>query len=296
MQCAKPIRLYNVDRALYPEGLVVGCGKCKLCRKKKKSEWALRLIQEMDYHTESSFVTFTYSDEFLPKNGSLRKDHIQLYYKKLRRAIEPKKIKHYTCGEYGDRYGRPHYHSIIFGESDRDIISSKWGYGHVDVGSVSIKSIRYVAGYIDKKFDGELEKEIYTDRGKESVFKLQSNGFGKDYLLENYEQIKDSGVITVMGVPISIPRYYLKLIEKNFPEEMPNIRERIRNDTLERQRYKNEDLIGHHATDDEMKLLWDTKVMDTEAYYKFLDMQRAEREQRKRNLEQKLNLKKRGKL
>ena len=69
MQCNKPVRIYNT----VPEGIEVPCGKCIACRIKKKSEWALRMLHELDSHQASQFITLTYDEDHVPKNLSLKK-------------------------------------------------------------------------------------------------------------------------------------------------------------------------------------------------------------------------------
>ena len=90
------------------------------------------------------------------------------------------------CGEYGDRFGRPHYHAIIFGLSqskrDKDLISSKWPFGRCYYGSAEPDSIRYVAQYIDKKFSGDLAQTEYDEKKRAPVFRVSSLGLGKAYL------------------------------------------------------------------------------------------------------------------
>lgn len=42
--------------------------------------------------------------------------------KRLRKYLEPVKVRFFACGEYGDNTYRPHYHLILFGcdfRSDR---------------------------------------------------------------------------------------------------------------------------------------------------------------------------------
>ena len=56
--------------------LQVPCGKCLACRIKKRQEWSMRCMHELDYWSRSSFLTLTYSDTHLPDNGSLSKRHL----------------------------------------------------------------------------------------------------------------------------------------------------------------------------------------------------------------------------
>ena len=97
----------------------------------------MRMIHELESFDCAVFVTLTYDDEHLPENASLVVSDLQKYIKRVRKECDKigKRIRYFACGEYGDRYGRPHYHAIIFGlsqsKSDKVIMDSKWPYGRV---------------------------------------------------------------------------------------------------------------------------------------------------------------------
>ena len=67
MTCEKPIIIFKgLDPVLYPDGLKVPCGKCLLCRIRRKSEWTDRLTHELGYHDGALFVTLTYDPAYVP--------------------------------------------------------------------------------------------------------------------------------------------------------------------------------------------------------------------------------------
>ena len=35
--------------------------------------------------------------------------------KKLRGRLSPKRVRYFHCGEYGEKFSRPHYHVCLFG-------------------------------------------------------------------------------------------------------------------------------------------------------------------------------------
>lgn len=112
-------------------------------------------MHEARMHTHNCFLTLTYSDEHLPKDGNLDHRDFQLFLKKLREAAtfppRPKGgegggegkihtstwlihrgplkgtrvapytamarpvLKYHMCGEYGPTTSRQHYHANIFG-------------------------------------------------------------------------------------------------------------------------------------------------------------------------------------
>ena len=86
-----------------------------MCRIALSREWATRVLHESDYWDHSCFTTLTYNNEHLPKDGSLHKDELQKFFKRLRKYLGDRKMKYFACGEYGDEGHRPHYHAILFG-------------------------------------------------------------------------------------------------------------------------------------------------------------------------------------
>lgn len=213
MQCIHPFWVSK-------EHLSVPCGKCIACRIARAREWSTRLIHELGSHKKAVFVTLTYNDENLPADNSLSIREAQLFMKRLRKAVEPERLKYYITGEYGDNFGRPHYHAIVFGlgdnEDDQKTIERTWNKGYVYCGSVTYDSCRYVADYIMKKYDGKKAKDVYGD--KQVPFSKISKGIGKDFAMGQAEYIKGRMGITHRGIEVGIPRYYKKVLEIG-PEE-----------------------------------------------------------------------------
>ena len=74
-------------------GMVVPCGKCMACRVKRTMEWSVRILDEASYYKTNTFLTLTYNDENLPKDGSLSKEEVQKYLKRLRERLDGREIK-----------------------------------------------------------------------------------------------------------------------------------------------------------------------------------------------------------
>lgn len=221
MKCASPLKLYpktemfRYDHKLYLEKYPLGymevpCGKCLSCRIARAREWALRLQHEREYWESACFLTLTYSDENLPSNGSISKSVLQLFFKRLRKKIHPGRIRYYACGEYGEKFGRPHYHAIIYGLPIDYDFASVWPYGLTHSGFVSYDSCRYVAQYIDKKYYGEKAEEVYLSKGLEVPFQISSQGLGLRYALSDSDRIIKNLFIPSRGKKVGIPRYYKK--------------------------------------------------------------------------------------
>nr|WAE43395.1 MAG: replication initiator protein [Microviridae sp.] len=194
------------------------CGRCTACRINRTREWATRITHELSYWEYSSFVTLTYNNENINKEMSLKKRDLQLFFKRLRKTLGKEKIKYYACGEYGENFGRPHYHAIIFGiQSNDKRIKDSWPAGFVRCGSVTYESARYVAGYIQKKYNGKLAEEVYGN--KERPFQLQSQGLGKQWALDNETGLIENLGLTINGKKTTMPRYYRKILGDKITEE-----------------------------------------------------------------------------
>lgn len=111
-------------------------------------------------HAKCAFVTLTYEEKSHPPGGILVKRHPQLFLKKLRKAVYPTKVRYYYCAEYGETYGRPHYHFALFGlgPEDQETILKAWNRGLIHVGDLTHDSAQYVAQYVTKKMNHSEEK------------------------------------------------------------------------------------------------------------------------------------------
>ncbi len=88
--------------------------------------------------------------------------------KRFRRAVQPRLIRFYLVGEYGDKTLRPHYHIALFGAplSDHIQIEKTWKHGHVHIGDLTPQSAAYLCGYVTKKIvslEGRLAKTIHPE-------------------------------------------------------------------------------------------------------------------------------------
>lgn len=106
------------DGEIFPMYITVPCGKCALCRDKKRREWSFRALCENRYScSEPLFLTLTYNQQHLPARGVF-KEELQLFMKRLRIHLDRLGLEHnlryFACAEYGSKSGRPHYHMILW--------------------------------------------------------------------------------------------------------------------------------------------------------------------------------------
>lgn len=181
MRCVNPyVTNWGSEHVAFP------CGQCPVCRQKKASEWALRLMFESRLYSldNIAFVTLTYSPEHLPENYSLVPSDLSSFVKRLRKHLSVRnapKIRFFGCGEYGDKRSRPHYHLLIFGlnKKDWDCIQKSWHYGLIDIqrphSTGSVES--YVAGYVSKK-----QPKVHYGKDRSAPFHRQSKGIGWNFV------------------------------------------------------------------------------------------------------------------
>jgi hypothetical protein len=198
------------------------------------------MIHEAEMHDENTFITLTYDDDHLPYGGSLQLRHFQLFLKKLRRKYDDRRISFFHCGEYGDRFSRPHYHAILFGFDFPDkelfsrdgagatwtseILTKLWNRGHCLIGDVSFESCAYVARYVTKKVTGKDAEWYYTRTDEHGVVVSEvrpeyatmsrNPGIGERWFREYSSDIYPYDEVVINGHPAKPPRYYDRLAEK----------------------------------------------------------------------------------
>jgi hypothetical protein len=212
---------------LAPYKGVFRCGSCLPCKIKRINTWSVRLMHELaSFDGKGVFVTLTYKE--LYEGQSVEKKELQDFFKLLRYHLKGRKIKYFSCGEYGERYQRPHYHAIIFGLDifDSELITEVWQkkptHGFVKVGTVTPASCKYVVGYINKWSKVDLPVNL------NKPFQLISQGFGKDYALEHSDFIHKHLAILKDGKEVPIPRYYRKKLDISFnADEYPVLAQRL---------------------------------------------------------------------
>lgn len=196
--------------------LQLPCGKCNGCRADQAMEWAVRLYHESLLHKQCSFLTLTYDDDHLPDDGKINKRHLQLFFKRMRRAGY--KLRYFACGEYGEQTHRPHYHAIIFGQ---DFINEKsdlsadlyenlrvtrlWGHGQVVIGTPSPGAFFYVAGYCHKKI------------GDSDTFTVMSTvpALGYEFFVKYRDDMIRNETVICEGREFPIPKAYFRMDNKS---------------------------------------------------------------------------------
>lgn len=189
----------------------VPCGQCYMCKKEKARKWSFRCLYEAMEHEENYFLTLTYDDEHLPKDGMLKKKDLQDFFKRLRHYSQ---FRYFACGEYGEKGGRPHYHVLAFGlHLERlikftggnmplyrsELLEKLWPFGFVSVGIARPSACgNYIAKYTIKQDHGKgflvmsrkpgigfepMLREVMEDNPNPNAWKMLTLGDGRGNVL-----------------------------------------------------------------------------------------------------------------
>ncbi|UPW41250.1 replication initiator protein [Sigmofec virus UA08Rod_4769] len=157
----------------------------------------------------------------------------------LLKDFKPKSIRCMHCGEYGEKYGRPHHHAILFGFQFPDltpiyengkkyytsaILTKLWPFGIHRIGECTYNSCAYVSRYVTKKMNCSNSNEYYNGRKPEYVTYSTKPVLGANYFLKNHEEIVNCQEISV---------YADKLYKCHMPKSYDNLYKKINKDKYE---------------------------------------------------------------
>lgn len=221
MKCLCPIQIEKKSGLI----VYVACGQCMACRLNYGKLWSIRMMEELKKHDKASFVTFTYDDNHLPDDNLLRKRDIQLFWKRLRKE---RRVRYFCCGEHGDRFGRCHFHAIVYGVSpdEVDLIQKHWPNGSVKLGTVTDDSCAYVAKYMTKKLKGKALKDKLSDNPDyqdEFVLMSRRPGIGSDISPSMIKYMQENGIYWRKGKMSGLPRYYKEKFEISVPHQKKHL-------------------------------------------------------------------------
>lgn len=248
--------VFDVKKGFEDLPVTLPCGQCRGCRLERSRQWAIRCSHEASLYSKNCFITLTYADAYLPPTGSLDITHFQKFMKRLRKK-NGTNIRFYHCGEYGEKFRRPHYHACVFNYDPKDrkiyktinkqklytseSLAKLWPYGMVIVGDVTFKSAAYVARYIMKKISGPMADkhyrivdpetgEITAELAPEYTTMSRRPGIGQGWLEKyKYEPYPDDFVV-INGKKMRPAKYYDRQYEVAYPSDYESLRgQRVRN-------------------------------------------------------------------
>lgn len=236
------------------ERQVLPCGKCIGCRLSYAKGWALRCMHERQSHDFSSFITLTFDEQHVPSDGNLDVRHVQLFVKRLRKELGS--VRYFFAGEYGGKFGRPHYHGLLFGIDFSDkvhtstrlgnrlyesaTLSNLWPFGFHSIGDLTFASASYVARYCTKKATESVTSETFRDdvTGKRLVVDKRSGvlkraefvcmsrnpGIGSLWFDRYGSDVFPSDEVVFAGKSMRPPRYYDYLLDKQNPDLLESLK------------------------------------------------------------------------
>ena len=206
----------------------IGCKKCIECKRQRKREWQIRLLEEIKHDREGTFVTLTFNKENYQKYFNKFKDVVKGYEldnaiatSAVRHFLErwrkkyKKSVKHWLITELGGSgTENVHLHGIIW-TKELEATKNIWGYGYVwtgytkdekNVNYLNEKTVNYITKYMLKvdKIHKDYEGKILTSAGI-------GNGYTKTY---NSKKNKFAGTNTKdiyicrNGVRTALPIYF----------------------------------------------------------------------------------------
>lgn len=220
MSCSRPVEISRYVFSPSRGGRVkryflVPCGHCLQCLKQRQQQIAFRAEWEAldPSNVLTLFVTLTYAPEFLPPDNELSKDEMQRFIRRLKKLTNDSvRVRYVICGEYGEQYGRAHFHALLYFDKyiDYHIISDAWSFGIVDIANFLPARAGYVAKYSVKQIgDSSVHRQepfIMISRNVGFYF-LELHG---DYCRKNFIGSWEN----LSGYPVYLPRIFL---ERLFP-------------------------------------------------------------------------------
>lgn len=258
--CTSPLKAYrspNGGVSFTPKAGGVAfnlpCGQCLGCRLERSRQWAVRCVHESKMHKFNCFITLTYDDAHLPVDNFLDYRHFQLFMKRLRKRFKGCEINFYMCGEYGETFGRPHYHACIFGIDfldkvpyrkgdsgfmtyESDTLTKIWGLGNAFVGELTFESAAYCARYIMKKLLGkavvkiDARYSVKVETGEvfvpEFTHMSLKRPIGRSFFDKYNAEIFPFDRVVIRGKESLPPRYYCRVYRKVDPDAWEDISRR----------------------------------------------------------------------
>lgn len=297
MPCYSPLQAFRTSFGEIvfskPKGFslpqVLSCGQCIGCRLKRSSSWACRCVNEASLYKRNSFITLTYSNDNLPNPPTLVVRDFQLFMKRFRKRLvldyynsylkrylgrfgftykslikhalkRFPKIRYLMCGEYGDRFGRPHYHAIIFNYDFPDrylwevkngfnlyrssMLEDLWPLGHCIVADFTFETAAYVARYSLKKITGKAAEQHYSfcpktgevfSRLPEYIAMSRRPGIGKYWIDKFMSDVYPHDQLKLIDKPpMQPPKFYDSQFELVSPGEFAMIKLKRKADAKER--------------------------------------------------------------
>lgn len=134
----------------------------------------------------------------------LQSRDIELFFKRLRRNLDShgftsSKICYYVVSEYGPQTYRPHWHCLLFFDSEeitktlREDISKAWSYGRIDYSLSRGAAASYVASYVNS---AACLPFLYVGQKEIRPRSFHSKGFGSNKIFPKSSDVSEISKIS----------------------------------------------------------------------------------------------------
>lgn len=207
----------------------VPCGTCVGCLTARAALWSDRCRHESAGWENNCFLTLTYDEEHVPRDGGLVPRHLRDFLNRLRSRVKRSTIpvatdrahgvRFFACGEYGDMMLRPHYHVLLFNCAFTDLsrasstlfnsraLDDTWSYGACKVGELTGASANYCAGYTLKSYGKRYVDMDGCELPRPFLRMSNRPGIGQMWASKYINECA-SGYLIDEGRKVPVPRYY----------------------------------------------------------------------------------------
>lgn len=222
--------LINGDGECAPVFMAVGCGKCKLCRQRKVTDWETRCICESaSSKYPPLFITLTYAPDKRPVSSEECKRDFQLFMKRLRQnvsrhlGVKDSELRYFARSEKTPKNKYWHIHFLLWNmpfvsaaEGDRNSFQTLINFIQKDCwqnGITRVERCKDVSGAYVLKY--ELKDDSNPD-----YWQLASrrNGIGNKYALSMLPTVLKNPDMTSFSVVVNgklrkcaIPSYFKRI-------------------------------------------------------------------------------------
>lgn len=190
--------VFNKSEGYTDKEVQIPCGGCIGCRLEYSRQWALRCVSEASEYEKNCFVTLTYNDENLPSDLSLSKPDILKFIKNMRYHYGS--IRYFLCGEYGDRFDRPHYHLCLF------------NFAFDDLEEIGTRYASNTYSELQRKYKSLNRTFVNDERSVYDVEKIP--GEFRIYRSEKLERVWTKGFSTIGELTFESAAYVARYVTK----------------------------------------------------------------------------------
>lgn len=126
---------------------------------------------------------------------------LDLFFKRLRSYYPDEKLRYYAVSEYGPTTFRPHWHMLLFSNSERfseticENVSKAWSYGRCDASLSRGFAAPYVASYVNSfvalpDFYTQMPK-VVRPKSFHSIGFTESNLFPREVRIDEIDKVAD---------------------------------------------------------------------------------------------------------